>query len=87
MLTEINHCKAQSKLADCQRRSMKGRRRLEIKNNAMCDVNEESSANATVATSPKYKVLHALAIIWQGLQIEGADMDTFLCFLRKRNSK
>ena len=46
MLTEINRSKAENELADCQHRNMKARRRLEIKNNAMCDVNEESSLDA-----------------------------------------
>ena len=87
MLTEINRSKAENELADCQHRNMKARCRLEIKNNAMCDVNEESSADATTATPPKNKVLLALAAIRRGSQIAGADMNTFLCFLRKINAK
>ena len=87
MLAELNCSNVQSELANCQNRSMKVRHRLEIKNNAMCYVNEESSVNATAVTPPKNKVLHALAIIWRGLQIEGADLNSFLCFLRKINAR
>ena len=67
VLTKINCSKAQNKLADCQHHNMKCRHRLEFKNNAMCDVNKKTSAEATAATPPKNKVLHALAIIRQGL--------------------
>ena len=80
MLTEINRSKVQNELADSQHRNMRGRRQSEIKNNAKCDVNEESSADATAGTPPKNKVLHALAMIRRGLQIEGADMCTFFFF-------
>ena len=48
------------------------------------DIKEASTANPILIIPPKnIKVLNALDTIWQCLQCEGADMDTFFCLKKQ----